>query len=403
MKYFVAIIFNIFVSRITSQNLEGDKVQANYRKEKKENSNILATSCKSVSVDLYDSIHGTSKTLPASLQKFDSTVGIFTAGAYFNSHTTPNKLNRMFSKVGKNGDACQSGLGVYGIDNNGLPIATIKANEIDIMNHYIQFDFSKIDIQHNKISLTIGGSQIGEGYQLYGSNTAGTLGKLLYTSKWDPTGTCPEKFPYKFGKQYRYLSVTAADVGVLNGMPPNKFANVIVKSVTFSCGSESAPTASPSSIPSPKNVQATANTFNAIKCPADAPVINVTNAADYLTDVPGKLAIVEERFDIPCSQSSYIDGLCQKVLKKQYATDSLGIFEGYYLKLQPRFQAVTYRPKSLPTGVSKFPVIMMIHGNFEICGLKVKITVSDDGITKSYSWLDKNINVFNKDVNIFQP
>ena len=341
--------------------------------------------CASVTINLYDLSHG-NIILPASPHRFVSTAGSFTAAAYVNGKTIPNGLNRMLAKVGKNGDICESGLGVYGLDNNGQAISTIKTNEIDIMNHYIQFDFGSIISQYNKIALAVGSTQLGEGYQLYGSNKAGTLGTLFYSSEWDPTGTCPESFPFTFGSQFRYVSITALDVGALNGLHPNKFANVIVKSVIFSCGSPSTPTATPTSTSS--SVQPTSNAFNAITCPAIAPIINSSTAANFLTDVPGNLAIVEERFDIPCSQSSYINGICQKVLKKQYATDNFNFFGGLYTKFQPRFKAVTYRPKALPVGVSKFPVIMMVHGNFQICGLKVKLSVSDDGFTKSYSWLD---------------
>ena len=87
---------------------------------------------------------------------------------------------------------------------------------------------------------------------------------------------------------------------------------------------------------------------------------NTSVASDFLSDFPGSLPIVEEEFDITCNRSSYINSLCQKVLRLHYVTD--------YVKFQPRFRAVTYRPSaSLPNG-AKYPVIMMVHGNFELCG-----------------------------------
>ena len=142
----------------------------------------------------------------------------------------------MLSKVdGNGGGTCESGLGVYGLDNNDQLIPIIVTNEIPIMDYYIQFDFGNIGSQHGMISLTVGSTQLGEGYQLYGSDTAGVLGTLLYDSAWDPSGTCPESFPYQFGNQYRYVSVTSLDVGVLNGLTANPFANVVVKSVIFHC------------------------------------------------------------------------------------------------------------------------------------------------------------------------
>ena len=124
--------------------------------------------------------------------------------------------------------SCESGLGVFGF--NGY----VRMNEIDT-NHFIQFDFYNITSKYNSISFTIGSTQLGEGYQLYGSDSAGTLGTLFYTSEWDPTGTCPEEFPVTFETQYRYVSVTAFDVGVLNGLGANPHANVLVQSVTFAC------------------------------------------------------------------------------------------------------------------------------------------------------------------------
>ena len=185
--------------------------------------------------------------LDASLFSVDSMAGSFTAAAYvYNDQTIPNEMNRMVSKFSNNTGPCEYGLGIYGLYNNDTKIPIIVTNEIPIMSFYVQFDFVNISSQYGRISFTVGSTQLGEGYQLYGSDTAGVLGTNFYNSTWDPTGSCPNSLPYAFGKQYRYVSIVALDVGALNGMSPNKFANIIVKSVTFACGTiDVAPTSEP--------------------------------------------------------------------------------------------------------------------------------------------------------------
>ena len=179
--------------------------------------------CEPLTVDLFYPSLG-NIVYPAKLLPFY--YGMFTAGAYSKSQLSIQ--SRMITRVDNSIGSCESGLGVFGIDNN------IRINEID-KNHFIQFDFFNITSHYDSISFTIGSTQLGEGYQLYGSNTEGTLGTLFFSSEWDPSGTCPETFPYTFGTEYRYVSITAFDVGVLNGLTANPHANVLVQSVTFAC------------------------------------------------------------------------------------------------------------------------------------------------------------------------
>ena len=146
---------------------------------------------------------------------------------------------------------CDRGLGIYSTD------PSVRSSEIPILTFYIQFDFGNIGANWNVVTFSIGSIELGEGFQIYGSNQPGELGNLLYTSPWDPTEVCLFNATYNCGKQYRYMSITAFDIGVLNGLGGNEYANVLASSITFSsspviynCAPSVAPTVEPSFEPS---------------------------------------------------------------------------------------------------------------------------------------------------------
>ena len=101
------------------------------------------------------------------------------------------------------------------------------------MNYYIQFDFGFINSSYNAFSMTLASVQYGEGYQLYGSNNAGELGTLLYSSKFDPDEYCLGTFTNLRGTQFRYFSITASNPGCDAVSVCKPDANVIIQSITF--------------------------------------------------------------------------------------------------------------------------------------------------------------------------
>ena len=160
--------------------------------------------------------------------------GNFTVVAYNNS-VTPNTFNILFGKYatsdGDGSRVCDKGLGIYSHDRS------IAGNEIPIKSAYVQFDFGNIGAPYDVISFSIGSIELGEGFQLYGSNESGKLGSLVYTSPYDPTVKCPFDVKYKCGKKYRYMSIMAVDNGYLygiGGVRKNDYANVLANAVTFS-------------------------------------------------------------------------------------------------------------------------------------------------------------------------
>ena len=74
----------------------------------------------------------------------------------------------------------------HGVDEDGLGLSVdlLSDHEIDI-NHFIQLDFAdlirKQSLKCGPPTMTIGSIQINEGFVIYGSNTLGLLGNLLYS------------------------------------------------------------------------------------------------------------------------------------------------------------------------------------------------------------------------------
>lgn len=208
----------------------------------------VASSCSStVTYNLFPSSGGNKISgLSQQYLKFTSAVaGDIYATAYDYHTPIPNTFNRMVSKVS---DTCERGLGIYGLNNTGSRIPTIKDSEIDIMNHYIQFNVSGINqLLYNRIQFTIGSTTVGEGFQIYGSNNPGVLGTILYRSPFlnsaNATLQCPQIFSYTSYTKYKYYGVTALDNSADNPTPlippfittPMPMANILVSSLTLYC------------------------------------------------------------------------------------------------------------------------------------------------------------------------
>ena len=115
--------------------------------------------------------------------------------------SAPSKPTRLF---GKNDGGDEFGLGIKGA----------KDNEISTTN------FVQLDLQHiwelpaiSSSSMSFGSVQFGESWNLYGSNTLGTLGTLLIdggTTDYPTTFALPGSVP-----TYRYIGVQAKAFNVL--------------------------------------------------------------------------------------------------------------------------------------------------------------------------------------------
>jgi hypothetical protein len=127
-----------------------------------------------------------------------------------------------------NGDVCNLGIGV-----NGAKI------------HYVQLDFINIDqFKCPEVTFNIGSTSHGEGYQVYGSDTAGSLlVGALYSSTYSTA--CPQQYTYQANPKYRYYSVIAYNNG--GNVTPQPSANVLIQSLVLQCGCASAPSASSTS------------------------------------------------------------------------------------------------------------------------------------------------------------
>ena len=113
-----------------------------------------------------------------------------------------------------------------GSDENGIGIAVQGDHEIDI-NQFIQIDVTKLNLGQT-ISFGFGsdttgtnpgsGTTVNEGWQIYGSNTLGTLGTLI--SGWSCTGNgsnnCEGDTTFTIGSNlFKYYSVTSTNGDVL--------------------------------------------------------------------------------------------------------------------------------------------------------------------------------------------
>ncbi len=101
-----------------------------------------------------------------------------------------------------------------GGDENGLGINGTTDNEID-RTHFVQLDLTNlIAAGATNVQILINSIQTGETYAIYGSNTLGSLGTLLYsgTSKDDNKAFTMPGYP-----TYKYIAVIATSQNVLLG------------------------------------------------------------------------------------------------------------------------------------------------------------------------------------------
>ena len=127
------------------------------------------------------SFTGTNTTLGHS-----QTYGAVTAYA-FNADGTNRNL------YGKNQGGSEHGVGISGTADNEITTTT-----------FIELDVSNIN--SNPFSLSIGSTQDVEGFNIYFSNTLGSLGTLEYT--YQTPGTDPFATPY-FSTSDKYISIEA--------------------------------------------------------------------------------------------------------------------------------------------------------------------------------------------------
>jgi hypothetical protein len=189
----------------------------------------------------------------------------------------------------------------------GVGISGITSNEIDIRKHYVQLDFTNIDqYQCTQVALSIGSTQPGEGYEVYGSYTAGTLGTLLYSSTYNTN--CPQQYTYKGNTKYSFYSVTASDNSAGN-VTPKPLANVLIQSVSLQCGCNPAPSVTPSIsvapslAPSAKPTTVPSSYFKPSKAsvtskPSKAPVTNNPSKAP-VTSKPSKSPVTSKPSKAP--------------------------------------------------------------------------------------------------------
>jgi len=140
----------------------------------------------------------------------DYTVGGFTIGAHGydnnNGVGTPHELYFKHSPV----EFDESGLGLVGTLHNELQVG---ANGVPL--HFIQFDLTSIlalNFVNGKISVS--SVQPGELFNLYGSNTLGTLGALLNSTPFGNESENQLVSIPNFGT-FHYISVVAAALDVL--------------------------------------------------------------------------------------------------------------------------------------------------------------------------------------------
>ena len=86
---------------------------------------------------------------------------------------------------------------------------------------------------YTQFLLYISSTQTGEGYKVYGSNTAGMQGVLttLYSSSYSSNGQCPQYLTLPL--TYKYYIVTAID----NSGGRKPAADVLIQSIALKCGS----------------------------------------------------------------------------------------------------------------------------------------------------------------------
>jgi protocatechuate 3,4-dioxygenase beta subunit len=134
--------------------------------------------------------------------------GLMITAYGFNNNGTPTAL------YGKND----------GGDENGVGIASDGDHEINLTN-FVQIDLSNV-IANGALSaqMMVGSVQSGEKYNVYGSNTLGSIGDLLGPADRTLDNTF---FSVPGFLSYRYLSVRATA------------ANVLLEAVSFNCGTAS--------------------------------------------------------------------------------------------------------------------------------------------------------------------
>lgn len=126
----------------------------------------------------------------------------FTAGSFSlvaTGYSAPDVTSSMWDKT----------LGTYQMGNLGLGLAAGLQGEIS-GNFFIQLNLTQILAAHPaSVALSVDSIEGADAYDVWGSNTLGTLGVLLASNQKETTFTLPDLGTYK------YISISAADGNVL--------------------------------------------------------------------------------------------------------------------------------------------------------------------------------------------
>jgi len=112
-----------------------------------------------------------------------------------------NSFNNLINLYGKAGGGDENGLGLAGNSPN-FEITTTTYVQLDLKNLWAA--------DPTAFAMTLGSVQSGEGWKIYGSNTAGSLGTLLLSGTSEASqvfGTIPSG--------YEFIGVQASSVDVL--------------------------------------------------------------------------------------------------------------------------------------------------------------------------------------------
>ena len=148
---------------------------------------------------------------------FDVPAGAVGSSSHTYQNTT-NAYNLIAHGYKNNGDGSELYGKSDGAGETGLGLSSDGDHEIDNA-HFIQLDVSDLK-NHGLSNLTmlVGSVQSGEGFKIYGSNTAGSLGTLLVTG--DGSGGVVQSILVPSYSTYQYFSLTASSANVLleNGL-----------------------------------------------------------------------------------------------------------------------------------------------------------------------------------------
>ena len=105
-----------------------------------------------------------------------------------------------------------------GGDENGLGIANESDHEIGVSPEFVQINIQQLLATNlTSLTMTISSVQVGEGFDIYGSNTLGTRGTSLLASGGSSLDNTPFSIsPIPSGFEYLSIQASAGDVLLTN-------------------------------------------------------------------------------------------------------------------------------------------------------------------------------------------